>query len=58
MNHLEIFKSLLEQNARAWFSATKLCNFFGHHPDDIVFYGLNEPDIKIIKSSLSMYRGT
>ena len=44
--------------SRAWFSATELCNFFGHHPDDIVFYGLNESDIKTIKSSLSMYRGT
>lgn len=44
--------------SRAWFSATMLCNFFGHHPDDIVFLRLNESDIKIIKSSLSMYRGT
>ena len=44
--------------SRAWFSATMLCNFFGHHPDDIVFLRLNESDIKTIKSSASMYRGT
>ena len=60
-NPSKLFQETLECKeclSRAWFSATMLCNFFGHHPDDIVFLRLNESDIKTIKSSASMYRGT